>query len=234
VIERLAAEDPLLTEQIVSQLSPKLLLVFEPEIPRFKDWDQIVKKLKWVLRCEVELLGLISVCRHLVDVLADSNRDGIAKSLQDLTYEYYFLSQDLLLLISEVEYSTWNFLSIFDPDYWFGLRSLPAIQRKFDEVFRATRAASPAALDRFAERFIKDGLDKESVGAAMEALSDWLLRAQKYEDLMLAFAEAEDPAEVFYGFHYTTSAAIDLLSRTLSMKLVLKPLSNQVRDLLSQ
>ncbi len=235
VIERLTAGDPLLVEGIVSRLSSKLLQAFEAEIPSIKDWDQKVKKLKLFLRIQVEALGRASASRKLLNDLVVAHGGEIAKPLQDLIYEYFLLSQDLLLLLRNVEYSTWNFLDFLEPDYWFAVRAIPiAILERFDRNVNPTASTPSEPLTTFGERLAAEGMGRASVESTILALAEWLQRAQEYERLMNSFYGTEDPVESFYAFHYTASAAIDLLSRTLTMKLVLKPLRNYLGPMPSQ
>lgn len=225
--------DPALVEDIASHLSRRLLKIFETEIPTIKDWSTREKRLKWVLRNQVELLGRISVARELVDVLVASEVSQTTKPMENLIHEYNFLLQDLLLLVNDVEYPTWNLLNFADPDYWFALSAIPAaIIDKFDNPLRITSATAPPALvDEFHERLIGCGVDRATIDSAVAALADWLQKVQKFEELMNSLYEAEDPVESLYAFHYCFSAVVEILSCTLIIQLVLKPLRNQVRQL---
>jgi len=129
-------------------------------------------------------------------------------------------------------HSTWNLVSYLDPDYFFGLRGLPPpILTKFGEASSPEMPPPPAALNRLCERLIQKGLDPPSVQAVKESLGEWLEWTRRYRLIIAALYEAEDPVATIYAFHYAVSIVTRLLAVSLSMKLLLKPLKNQLSHL---
>lgn len=236
VIEKLKLGDHLLIDEIASRLYANMLHIIDPEIrPIISNWEVFDEKLKWVLHVQVELLGGLYECEEIISKLVVAEENNIHSLLADLIYKYFFLSENFSSLYYDLGYSTWNFLNSLDPDYWFGLRGIPStLLDKSDTVLYTTPAAPPDPVKGFCKKLIERGLDRQSAEAAEISLAEWLQWTQRYKQITTSFYEAEDMAETLYAFHYTMSTAIHLLSVSLSMNLLLKPIRNHIRHILSR
>jgi hypothetical protein len=232
VIRKLKLGDQLVAPDIASRIYEKMLPLVEPEIPTIRDWVSMEKKLKWVLRSQAEILFRVATCQQLLDGLLKVKRGAvIAKQIEDLAYEYNFLSQDLLLLITDVEYPSWNFLNFIDPDYWFKLQMLtPSLVEKFEKTVRLRTSNSSNSLHELTVALTERQVDQSTLAGAINALSAWLQNAQRYEQLLTGLYEAEDLVEIFYGLYYSFASAVELLASSLIIKVTLKPLINQLGD----
>jgi hypothetical protein len=201
--------------------------VVDSHLPAIDDWNKRVDKLKWILHNQIEVLGTISACEQLIDALIVAPGDEIPRLLPDLVYECHFLSLDLSGLFYELEYSTWNLLDFLDPDHYFGLRAIPSSVLDKVEALRPGPPILASSIHRFFEELTHIGVDQRNVEFSKVALSEWLQCASSYRESVLAFYEAESEVEMLYMFHYTVSAALRLLSVSLSTNIALKPIRNQ-------
>lgn len=235
VIEKLKLGDQLLIDEIGSRPYAKILHIIDSEIPTISNWAVFDEKLKWLLHVQIELLGDLYECEEIIYKLVVAEENSISSLLQDLIYKYFFLSENFSSLFYDLGYSTWNLLNSLDPDYHFGLRRIPsALLEKFDTVLCPTPATPSDSLKGFCEKLIEKGYSKRNVEAAEISLAEWLQWSQKYKQIVTSFYEAEDMTETLYAFHYTMSTAIHLFSISLSIRLLLKPISNDIQQVFSR
>jgi hypothetical protein len=232
VIGRLKQGELLLMDQIASRPYAKIVRLIDSELPPTENWDKIDENLKWVLHTQIAGLAGTYVIEDLLKTLIDAEEEQINGRLEDLIYRYFFVSQDLMAVFYDWGHSTWNLVSYLDPDYFFGLPGLPPpILTKFGEASDPEMPSPPASLNSFCERLIQKGLDRPSVQVVKRSLAEWLEWSQRYRLIIAALYESEDPVETIYAFHYAVSILTRLLAVSLSMKLVLKPLKNQLSQL---
>lgn len=235
VIKRLKLKDYVLIDEIASRFYVKILRVIDSDIPTLDDWSKVDDKLKWILRTQVELLGRLYVCEEMIDRLIVAEKEKIDSRLQELTYEFNYLSLDLSALFYELAYSTWNLLDFLDPDKHFRLREiLPFLPDTVADALYCPPAKPSASLHRFCEKLIAKGVDRSGIKAAEISLAQFLHWVQKYKQLIVSFYEAEVSAEALYKFHYIVSTATYLLGISLTMKLTLKPVNNCIQSILSR
>jgi hypothetical protein len=236
VTEKLKLGDHLLVDEIASWLYAKMLNIIDPEIrPIISDWEVFDEKLKWVLHVQIELLGGLYDCEEIISKLVVAEENNVHSLLKDLIYKYFFLSQDFSSLYYDLGYSTWNLLYSLDTDHYFGLREIPStLLEQSNSILYATPAAPSGPVKDFCKKLIEGGLDRRSAEAAEISLAEWLRWTQRYKQIIISFYEAGDMVETLYAFHYTMSAAIHLLSISLSMNLLLKPISNHIQHMLSR
>jgi hypothetical protein len=219
-------------DQIASRPYAKIVQLIDCELPPAKDWDKIDENLKWVLHTQIAGLGGTYVIEDLINTLIHAEEEQINGLLADLIYRYFFISQDLSAVFFDFGHSTWNLVSYLDPDYFFGLRGLPpSILAKFGEANSPEIPPPPAPLNTFCERLIQKGLDRPSVEAVKESVAEWLEWSRRYRRIIASLYEAEDPVETIYAFHYAVSIITRLLAVSLAMRLLLKPLKNQLSHL---
>jgi hypothetical protein len=229
IIKRLMLKDHELIHDIASSLYSKLLPVFITEIPTINNWDRREEKLKWVLRSQVELLGHLCRCEDTIESFLTAKGNAPGKLLEEVTYEFYFLSQDLSLLFQDLGYSTWNLIDFLDPDHYFGLKALtPALSAMIDNVLPHAQPGRSVSFHSLRDQWIDEGVDRRTIELTEESLRAFLAGVQRYKQSITIFYNAQTSIEVLYAFHCVFSVATYLLSISLNMKLVLKPLRNQI------
>jgi len=133
-----------------------------------------------------------------------------------------------LALFYDLDYSTWNLLDFLDPNYYFAPRSIPAI---FLETAEPTSVSIDAkARDGLSERLGLYEIGNREIDYVIKVLSDFQRAADRFQRAFLDFYEAEEGLQILYGFQYTISKAVELLSITLTVKLLLRPVTNKLQD----
>lgn len=194
------------------------------------NWAAVDEKLKWVLHVQVELLGGLYECEEIISKLLVAEENDIKTLLRELVYRYFFLSQDLSSLYYHLGYSTWNLLYTLDPDYYFGEEIPSILLEKFDKDLCPALPTARESLSAFRRRFIEKGCQERAVKAVEVGLAEWLESADKYKGIVSTLYGSEDMAETLYAFHFAMSIATHLLSRSLSINLLLKSLSNRIQS----
>lgn len=232
VIGRLQREEHLLIDQIASRPYARIRQLIDPEMPSIEDWNKRDEKLKGVLHTQIAVLGAVYVIEDLIRALIEAEEDQIIGPLKDLISEYYFISLDLSTLFYDSGYSIWNLVDFLDPDHYFSSRGLPSsILSKLREASSPEMPSPSWSLNRLGERIIQSGFDRPSVEAMKGSLAEWLEWTRRYKLIIASLYEADDPLETLYAFHYAVSIITRLLAVSLSMKLLLKPLKNQLSHL---
>lgn len=78
---------------------------------------------------------------------------------------------------------------------------------------------------------IKQEINDTFAKSLKGSVAEWLEWTRRYRLIIESLYEADDPLETIYAFHYAVSIVTRLLAVSLSMKLLLKPLKNQLSHL---
>ena len=195
VIEALKASNQAVIDQVASRIYANLLGV-TTEMQDAPDWSQKDEKLKWTLHTIVEVFGDVLKTEELLAQVDNGNyKDpGVLTESAD---EMKFLLLDLLGLYYELDYSTWNLITLLTPDD-LKEEQLPRFIKPAVEV--------PSILDLRTASAGETTLD-----VLNQALTNWRHSCGAYKTLMLRTYEANED-DTIIAFHSLLAVAAQLIS----------------------
>lgn len=196
VIKALKSGHQVVIDQVASKLYSNILSVVDAGIQNAPDWSEKDEKLKWTLHTQVAVFGDILNIEDLSERVRRGNFEN-HELVIELAYELKFFLQDLLGLYYELNYSTWNLISLFTPD------SLTEEQ--------LTRFVKSAVQPPFDLDSIPLREDNATTVILNQALTNWRHWCQVYKSLMILTYEGNEN-DTIVGFHSLLSVSASLIS----------------------
>lgn len=191
VIEALQASNQAVIDQVASRIYANLLSV-TTEMQDAPDWSQKDEKLKWTLHSIVEVFGGVLKTEELLTQVEGGNYKDPGL-MTELANELKFLLLDLLGLYYELDYSTWNLITLLTPE-----------DLKEEQVTAFVKPAlqlSPPAANE----------SETSFEVLNQALTNWRHSSEAYKSLLLRAYEANEH-DTIVAFHSLLSVAAQLIS----------------------
>lgn len=226
-LEAIKTTDHLLIEEVASYLCATILCVTEVVWRSYDRYDEIVKRLKLMIRNQVEVVGQLNEMQENISLVASAQKDYERwERLRDLNYTVNYLTMDLMSLFDDSEYSTWNILNILDvTDFSFDER-LP--QWLLEHVLSAS-ADQAQARKRCPKGFdvalSQRGISQQQIVLVETLIGQMLDSGEKYRLLIGSFYKPDlEPASIIYLVHIIESLGATMLSAALLFSMLLQPI----------
>jgi hypothetical protein len=195
VIEALKSSNQEVIDQVASRIYSNMLRV-TTDIQDDPDWSKKDEKLKWTLHTLVEVFGGILKTEGLLEQCEAGNYEE-PEIISDSAYELKFLLLDLLGLYYELDYSTWNLITLFTPDdlneEQLGGFIKPAAQLRSDvELVTGREGETP-------------------LNVLKQALTNWRYSGEVYKTLMIRTYDANEN-DTIVAFHSLLAVSAQLIS----------------------
>lgn len=226
-LEAIKSTDHLLIEDIASHLYVTILSVTEVIWRSNSQYNEIVKRLKLMVRDQVEVVGLLNEMKENISLVVSAQRDDDRRDrLRDLSYTVNYLTLYLMGLFSDSEYSTWNILGNLDVNDFSFDNKLP--QSLLEHALSASinqaeaRQRCPKGFDVALSEI---GMCHQQVILVESLIGQVLYLAEKYKLLLASFYDPNlEPASTIYLAHFVESVGAKILSDALLFRSLIQPI----------